>query len=106
MRLSTIILALAGTAVAVPTEGSLNLKRAAPDAIVDQLMFGITLPQFTARRNKKDPSTADWTSDGCTSSPDNPFGFPFIQACHRHDFGYHNFRAGNRFTKANKAKID
>jgi Prokaryotic phospholipase A2 len=27
-------------------------------------------------------------------------------ACQRHDFGYRNFKAQNRFTAANKLRID
>ncbi|CRK45334.1 hypothetical protein BN1723_006561 [Verticillium longisporum] len=70
------------------------------------LSFSLTLPQFTTRRNNRNPASLDWSSDGCTSSPDNPFGFPFVPACHRHDFGYHNFRAQTRFTESNKLRID
>ncbi|PHH59062.1 hypothetical protein CDD81_3827 [Ophiocordyceps australis] len=39
-------------------------------------------------------------------SPDNPFGFPFEEACQRHDFGYRNYKAEQRFTKENRKKID
>lgn len=106
MKFSAVLLALASTVVAVPTADGTSLKRESPESIVDKLMFDISLPQFTARRNKRNPSTLDWSSDGCTSSPDNPFGFPFLPACHRHDFGYQNFRIQKRFTKAGKAKID
>ncbi|POR33000.1 Uncharacterized protein TPAR_06818 [Tolypocladium paradoxum] len=106
MKFNAALLALASTAMAVPTAEGTSMKRQSPVAIVDELMFGITLPQFTARRNKRDPPTLDWSSDGCTTSPDNPFGFPFLPACHRHDFGYQNFRLQTRFTKAAKAAID
>jgi hypothetical protein len=80
--------------------------RATVQEVTDELLFTLTLPQFTARRNAQDPSTLDWTSDGCTSSPDNPFGFPFVPACNRHDFGYQNYRAQSRFTESAKLKID
>ena len=106
MKFHAVLLALASAAVAVPTADATSVRRQNPDSIVDQLTFGISLPQFTARRNKRDPSTLDWSSDGCTSSPDNPFGFPFLPACQRHDFGYQNFRAQKRFTKSAKAEID
>ncbi len=39
----------------------------------------------------------DWSTDQCTSSPDNPFGFPFAAACARHDFGYRHHRAAGLF---------
>src|SRR5690606_21183730 len=35
----------------------------------------------------------DWSTDYCSSSPDNPFGFPFSTSCARHDFGYRNYKA-------------
>lgn len=47
----------------------------------------------------------DWTSDGCSSSPDQPLGFDFRMACGRHDFGYRNFKAVNEFA-ANKERVD
>ncbi|GAA1195465.1 phospholipase [Streptomyces hebeiensis] len=47
----------------------------------------------------------DWSTDYCSSSPDNPFGFPFQTACARHDFGYRNYKAAGRFD-ANKARLD
>ncbi|MEU6483995.1 phospholipase [Streptomyces sp. NPDC046887] len=47
----------------------------------------------------------DWSTDYCSSSPDNPFGFPFSTACARHDFGYRNHKAAGNFP-ANKARVD
>ncbi|MEU8844252.1 phospholipase [Streptomyces roseus] len=47
----------------------------------------------------------DWSTDYCSSSPDNPFGFPFQTACARHDFGYRNHKAAGVF-EANKARLD
>ncbi|MEV5431722.1 phospholipase [Streptomyces sp. NPDC052701] len=47
----------------------------------------------------------DWSTDYCTSSPDNPFGFPFQNACARHDFGYRNYKAAGAFS-ANKDRLD
>ncbi|WP_328540191.1 phospholipase [Streptomyces sp. NBC_00344] len=47
----------------------------------------------------------DWSTDYCSSSPDNPFGFPFQTACARHDFGYRNYKAAGTFS-ANKARLD
>ncbi|MFG2879216.1 phospholipase [Streptomyces sp. NPDC048337] len=47
----------------------------------------------------------DWSTDYCTSSPDNPFGFPFRTACARHDFGYRNHRAAGLFAVA-KSRLD
>ncbi|GGZ82875.1 phospholipase [Streptomyces bluensis] len=47
----------------------------------------------------------DWSTDYCSSSPDNPFGFPFATACARHDFGYRNYKAAGTFS-ANKSRLD
>ncbi|WP_175408018.1 phospholipase [Streptomyces sp. TRM64462] len=46
-----------------------------------------------------------WSTDYCSSSPDNPFGFPFQLSCARHDFGYRNYKAAGTFS-ANKARLD
>ncbi|MGW6691218.1 phospholipase [Streptomyces sp. NPDC054961] len=47
----------------------------------------------------------DWSTDYCTTSPDNPFGFPFRLACARHDFGYRNYKAAGGF-RAVKPRLD
>ncbi|OEV03307.1 phospholipase [Streptomyces oceani] len=47
----------------------------------------------------------DWSTDKCSSSPDNPFGFPFENACVRHDFGYRNYKDVGQF-EANKPRLD
>ncbi|OEJ32043.1 phospholipase [Streptomyces subrutilus] len=47
----------------------------------------------------------DWSTDHCTGSPDNPFGFPFRWACARHDFGYRNHRAAGLYPAA-KSRLD
>ncbi|MEU8959936.1 phospholipase [Streptomyces sp. NPDC048518] len=47
----------------------------------------------------------NWSTDYCSSSPDNPLGFPFKTACARHDFGYRNYKEAGTFN-ANKARID
>lgn len=47
----------------------------------------------------------DWSTDLCTWAPDNPLGFAFEPACIRHDFGYRNYKAAQRFA-ANKDRLD
>jgi hypothetical protein len=47
----------------------------------------------------------DWSTDYCSWSPDNPWGFPFNLSCARHDFGYRNYKAAGQFA-GNKARID
>lgn len=103
MKVSTLLLSFVGTALALP---ALHPRAETAVAVTDQILFSISLPAFTTRRNARNPPTLNWSSDDCTSSPDNPLGFPFKPACHRHDFGYNNYRAQNRFTTANKLSID
>jgi Prokaryotic phospholipase A2 len=47
----------------------------------------------------------DWSTDYCSSSPDNPLGFNFTLSCARHDFGYRNWKAVGQFP-ANKGRVD
>lgn len=47
----------------------------------------------------------DWSTDYCSVSPDRPLGFDFRLSCHRHDFGYRNYRAVGGFDEA-KSRID
>ncbi|MGW2305986.1 phospholipase [Streptomyces sp. NPDC001809] len=47
----------------------------------------------------------DWSTDYCSTSPDNPLGFPFSTSCARHDFGYRNYKAAGAFS-ANKSRLD
>jgi hypothetical protein len=47
----------------------------------------------------------DWSTDYCSSSPDNPLGFDFRLSCYRHDFGYRNYKAIGQFP-ANKSRLD
>jgi len=103
MKVSVCFLSVAGHALALPT---LFPRADTAVTVTDQLLFSISLPAFTTRRDAKDPKFLDWSSDDCTSSPDNPLGFEFQPACQRHDFGYRNYRNQNRFTKANKLTID
>jgi hypothetical protein len=47
----------------------------------------------------------DWSTDLCSSSPDQPLGYDFRTSCHRHDFGYRNYKNVSQFP-ANKTRID
>ena len=47
----------------------------------------------------------DWSTDYCSSSPDNPLGFDFTLSCWHHDFGYRNYKAIGAFP-ANKDRVD
>ncbi|PGG95693.1 hypothetical protein GX51_08159 [Blastomyces parvus] len=84
---------------------SLTNRAETPQQATDRLLFSSTMAQFTAAREAKDPSSLNWESDGCSKSPDKP-GFNFLPSCYRHDFGYRNYKAQDRFSDANKEKID
>ncbi len=49
--------------------------------------------------------TLNWSTDYCSSSPDNPLGFDFALSCWRHDFGYRNYKEMGQFS-ANKSRLD
>jgi hypothetical protein len=49
--------------------------------------------------------TLNWSTDYCSSSPDNPLGFDFALSCYRHDFGYRNYKEMGQFS-ANKSRLD
>uniref|UniRef100_A0A8H7N1F0 Uncharacterized protein n=1 Tax=Bionectria ochroleuca TaxID=29856 RepID=A0A8H7N1F0_BIOOC len=105
MKFAAIFLSVISVAAAAAVAPAIEARQSI-ETTTDEILFSITLPAFTARRNALDPNTVDWTSDGCTSSPDNPLGFPFTPACNRHDFGYNNYRAQTRLTVSTKKKID
>ncbi len=63
---------------------------------------------WLAARNNQGAWSAyafDWSTDYCSSSPDNPLGFDFTLSCARHDFGYRNYKAAGQFD-ANKSRLD
>jgi hypothetical protein len=99
---SSLVLCLLPAVLAAPAAD----KRQDVDAVTDTLLFDTSLPNFIVARNALNPSYLDWSSDGCTDSPDNPLGFPYVPACNRHDFGYQNYRLEDRFTVSAKASID
>lgn len=107
MKLFSAILFVAPAVLGLPAGADAALTaRQTLNQITDRYLYSITLPAFTSRRNARDPPSLIWDSDGCSSSPDNPFSFPFVPACHRHDFGYRNYKAQNRFTDAGKLRVD
>ncbi|RDA94073.1 hypothetical protein CP533_5291 [Ophiocordyceps camponoti-saundersi (nom. inval.)] len=91
------------------TEGAIHLAMA-----TDIILYRYSLFNFIDLRQQMlkfgDASRQwlmlDFSSDGCTSAPDNPLGFNFTPACNRHDFGYQNHRLQARFTVTTKKRID
>ncbi|MFG3107561.1 phospholipase [Streptomyces tendae] len=108
------VLSLVAAALAVPaTLMTTSTAHAAPADKASVLSSwtqttpGSQSAWVTARNNRSDWSAYgfDWSTDYCSSSPDNPFGFPFETACARHDFGYRNYKAMGAFGAA-KARLD
>lgn len=76
-------------------------------AVTDDYLFNRSLGDFGAIRSQQPyADQLDWSSDGCSASPDDPFGFTFLPACHRHDFGYRNYRLQGRFNDSTRLTID
>jgi phospholipase A2-like protein len=76
-------------------------------AVTDNYLFSKTLAQFSAlKAQRPNADQLDWSDDGCSWSPDNPFGFKFLPACHRHDFGYRNYKKQGRFNETSRLRID
>jgi len=74
---STIIAALLGFAsLAVSAPAHLDERQTSLEQVTDTYMFDISIAEFIANRNGKvGPPELNWESNGCTASPDNPFGF-------------------------------
>ncbi|MGP4110987.1 phospholipase [Streptomyces sp. 4N509B] len=110
-RLATALTASALTLVAVAASAT---PAAAAPADKPQVLSSWTQTSsssysawLSARNNQSAWSAYgfNWGTDYCSSSPDNPFGFPFELSCARHDFGYRNYKAMGTFS-SNKARLD
>ncbi|GAA2432799.1 phospholipase [Streptomyces macrosporus] len=108
------VVSLAAAALSLPTALGLAGSASAAPADKPQVLASWTQTSATsynawlAARNNQGAWGAygfDWSTDYCSTSPDNPFGFPFQTACARHDFGYRNYKAIGAFD-ANKARLD
>ena len=91
-----------GTGSAQATLGPVQLART-----TDRYLHKASLAAFqNARAQRPHAHQLDWSSDGCSNAPDNPFGFNLVKACFRHDFGYRNYKRQGRFTEASRLRID
>nr|WP_296075907.1 phospholipase [uncultured Actinoplanes sp.] len=107
IRRITVVLALilatlipAGTAQAADSKATVLARWTQPTATS-------TTEWNAARTNRAAWQTYnfDWSTDYCSSSPDNPLGFNFDISCWHHDFGYRNYKAIGQFP-ANKDRVD
>ena len=98
---------VAGTVLAGSATAAAALDPAQLRQVTDQYGFSTSLNGFqTVRAQQPYADQLDWSSDGCSSSPDNPFGFDFVKACHRHDFSYRNYKRQARFNETTRLTID
>ncbi|GAA3745783.1 phospholipase [Salinactinospora qingdaonensis] len=75
--------------------------------VTDTYLYEVSLDSFSDIRARAPyPAHLDWSSDGCSWSPDEPLGYNFLPSCHRHDFGYRNYQLQERFTESNRLRID
>ncbi|MFJ8648211.1 phospholipase [Streptomyces sp. NPDC093546] len=105
---------LAAVVLAVPAALLPAADAVAVPADKPQVLQAWTQPELSsyqawdaARRNQAAwrAYAFDWTTDYCSGAPENPLGFPFKDACARHDFGYRNYKAAGAFP-ANKPRLD
>ncbi|WP_424185571.1 phospholipase [Actinokineospora sp. G85] len=104
-----LVLSAAATAAMIVGAGTASAELSSTQlrSTTDSYLYTQSLNGFqTTRNNRPYASQLDWSSDGCSNSPDNPFGFNFVKACYRHDFGYRNYKRQSRFTEANRLRID
>lgn len=72
----------------------------------DYLIWLTPLAYFVNHRASGSPDCFDWSSDGCSSSPNHLFGFDFEDCCQRHDFAYRNLRHQGRLTSSTREEAD
>lgn len=106
-RATVTVIAVAGAVLAGTATASAALNPGQLTQVTDQYLFSTSLTSFqTVRAQQPNADQLDWGSDGCSNSPDNPFGFNFVKACYRHDFGYRNYKRQSRFSEPNRLSID
>ncbi|RZS34764.1 phospholipase A2-like protein [Herbihabitans rhizosphaerae] len=107
IRASVATAAVAGTLFVGAGTASADLTPDQLRSTTDNYLYSKSLSAFqTLRGDKPYANQLDWSSDGCSNSPDNPFGFNLVKACYRHDFGYRNYKKQSRFSEDNRKRID
>ncbi|GLZ40153.1 phospholipase [Actinokineospora sp. NBRC 105648] len=103
------VTSIAATAALVAGAGvaAADLNPTQLRSTTDSYLFSQSLNTFQSTRAARPyANQLDWSSDGCSNSPDNPFGFNFVKACYRHDFGYRNYKKQARFNETTRLQID
>jgi hypothetical protein len=107
MQASVTAVAVSGAIIAGTASAQAALDPGQLQQATDGYLFNTSLTDFQAlRAQQPNGDQLDWSSDGCSDAPDNPFGFNLVKACYRHDFGYRNYKAQGRFTDGNRLAID
>ncbi|TDD05941.1 hypothetical protein E1181_14075 [Saccharopolyspora terrae] len=105
-----MIATVAATGALLLTGGTALAADLTPEELqktTDSYLFEHSLDEFTQTRSEQPhDDQLDWSSDGCSYSPDSPFGYEFLESCDRHDFGYRNYKSQERFTEDNRLEID
>ena len=111
-RLTTLLLApVAGVALALAVAAPASAVTIEQKAAVMSSWSQPNAPSYNAWNSGRQNQASwaayrfDWSTDYCSSSPDQPLGFDFRLPCYRHDFGYRNYKAMAAFP-ANKSRID
>ena len=107
VRRTFVVLISAVALLAPPTAALAADSKAAVLSSWTQTTASSTTAWNDARLHR-DPWIAysfNWTTDYCSSSPDNPLGFNFSLSCWHHDFGYRNYKNIGTFS-ANKSRLD
>lgn len=95
-----LLLFTTGTAHADLTDDELR-------TVTDEYLFTRSLDDFIDLRSAKPHAgQLDWSSDSCSYSPDEPLGYEFGESCHRHDFGYRNYKRQDRFDEDTRRTLD
>jgi hypothetical protein len=113
MRRSIAVLAasalglLTAVALATPAAAVTAEEKLAVMSTFTQTSVGSYNTWNAARQNQAAWASYqfDWSTDYCSSSPDQPLGFDFRLSCQRHDWGYRNYKAMSQFP-SNKSRID
>lgn len=78
-----------------------------PKADFLRLMFESSMYDFQKASRGKNPTTCDFSTNGCTRVPDVPLGqFNFRPSCDRHAFGIRNAKRRNALTKHLLERVD
>jgi hypothetical protein len=111
-RLTTLLLgSLVGLALAVAVAAPAGAVTTAEKAAVLSSWTQPNTASYNAWNSARLNQAAwaaygfDWSTDYCSTSPDQPLGFDFRLPCWHHDFGYRNYKAIGTFA-ANKSRLD